>query len=113
MLPPFTKVVKANPRKPNFTLYIGRAWAGLSESKWKNTHFISEWQPRAHVLSLYEQDIRSNPELMASLHEIDNQTLGCWCHKTCGDEPLTDLNHPEACHGDVLVKLRREQLGNS
>lgn len=112
MLPPFTKVVKANPRKPNFTLYIGRAWAGLPESKWHNPFPLSRYT-LAQSLTNFERYVRENTKLMMDLHEIDNQTLGCWCHKTCGDFPLDNLTHPEACHGDVLVKLRREQLGNS
>lgn len=99
-----TTVVKVNRREPNFTLYIGRAWAGLPASKWENTNYISSWQPRGATLVRYEADIRSNPELMAALHEIDDQVLGCWCHDTPSDGSKLH------CHGDVLIKLRKEQL---
>lgn len=92
-----TTVVKVNRRTGNFTLYIGRAWAGLPESKWANPYHIGKDGDRTIVLLKYEQHIRSRPDLMAALHEIDDQVLGCWCH-------------PDPCHGDVLVELRKEQL---
>ncbi len=92
-----TTVVKVNLREPNYTLYIGRKWAGLAASKWANPFNITTWQPRDEVLIRYEDYIRAHPELMNALHEIDDQVLGCWCH-------------PEPCHGDVLIKLRKEQI---
>lgn len=91
-----TTVVKVDRRTNNFTLYIGRAWAGLPESKWHNPFRIIG-NNRAECLLRYQAYVRSRPDLMAALHEIDDQVLGCWCH-------------PEPCHGDVLVKLRKEQL---
>lgn len=99
-----TTVVKVNRRNLNFTLYIGRAWAGLPESKWHNPFRVYGNQPRGSSLAKYELYIRSRPELMAALHEIDDQTLGCWCHET----PST--GERLFCHGDVLIKLRKEQL---
>ncbi len=54
-------------------------------------------------LARYEQYVRSRADLMAALHEIDDQVLGCWCHET----PST--GSPMKCHGDVLIKLRAEQ----
>lgn len=89
-------VVKVDRRKPNYTVYIGRAWAGLPESKWNNPfHLYNYANDRALVLKLYEEHVRSKPELMAALPELIDQVLGCWCY-------------PEACHGDVLVKLVKE-----
>lgn len=98
-----TSVVKVNRRNPNFTLYIGRAWAGLPASKWANPYRMSTWD-RSAVLNFYEQHVRSTPKLWNSLHEIDDQVLGCWCHET----PST--GETLYCHGDVLIKLRKEQL---
>lgn len=92
-----TSVVKVNRRNPNWTLYIGRAWAGLPESKWANPFHLYQFLHREQCLWHYEQYVRSRPDLMAALHEIDDQILGCWCH-------------PKSCHGDVLIKLRKEQL---
>lgn len=97
-----TTVVKVNRRNPNFTLYIGRAWAGLPESKWHNPFRIGQGT-RERCLERYEEYVRSRPDLMATLHEIDDQTLGCWCHET----PST--GEKLFCHGDVLIKLRNEQ----
>jgi hypothetical protein len=92
-----TTVVKVNQRTNNFTLYIGRAFAGFPRSKWANPYWITSGSPRETVLACYEDYVRALPELMDALHEIDDQTLGCWCH-------------PQPCHGDVLIKLRKEQL---
>jgi hypothetical protein len=89
-------VVKINKKRDNFTLYIGRGWAGLKESKWHNPfHLYNYEKDRKLVLRLYEQRVRSSPELMAAIPELSDQILGCWCH-------------PEECHGDVLVKIYKE-----
>lgn len=95
------KVVKVDRRNQNWTLYIGRAWAGLAASKWANPFHLNrdrqfDANERQRVLVLYEKYVRSRLDLMAALHEIDGQVLGCWCR-------------PYSCHGDVLIKLRKEQ----
>jgi len=110
-----TSVVKVNHKQDNFTLYIGRAWAGLTESKWCNPFHLkprrigpNAWEDNLHeVLEKYEQYVRSRPDLMSSLHEIDDQILGCWCHEIPSDGSTM------FCHGDVLIKLRKEQLAQS
>jgi hypothetical protein len=88
-------VVRVDRRKQNFTLYIGRAWAGLPESKWHNPHHLHAFGDRKKVLELYERDLRNNSELMVAIPELSDQALGCWCY-------------PESCHGDVLVKIYKE-----
>lgn len=90
-----TRVVNLSRRK--FTLYIGREWRYLPKSKWHNPFHISEGQPRGSTLDRFEAYLRSRPDLLADLHEIDDEVLGCHCR-------------PEACHGDVLIKVRKEQL---
>lgn len=50
---------------------------------------------RAEALEKYEHWIRSQPLLVAQLHELFNKVLGCWCD-------------PFECHGTVLVKLTNE-----
>lgn len=97
-----TTVVKVDRRNPNFTVYIGRSWAGLPPSKWANPFRIRLNQPetreeRSRVIDAYEKYIRSKPELIAAIPELVDQVLGCWCK-------------PELCHGDVLVKLVKEYL---
>ena len=82
-----TRVVhKRNPHD----VYIGRP------SKWGNPFEIGRDGTREEVIQKYEQWIRSQPELIAQLPELKGKTLGCWCK-------------PKACHGDILVKLIREQ----
>lgn len=103
-----TTVVKVNRRKKNFTLYIGRAWAGLPASKWRNPFRLYDYgNDLKMVLEKYEESVRACPALMSSLHEIDDQVLGCWCHDAPSDGSTM------RCHGDVLIKLRKEQLCSS
>ena len=101
-----TTVVKCTPRKPNWTLYIGREWAGIPASKWQNPFKVSIYGS-ARCLELYEQYVRDHEDLMAALHEIDDQVLGCWCHWVPASWSPGEMLR---CHGDVLIKLRKEQL---
>lgn len=87
-----------NLSKRKFTLYIGREWRWLPESKWHNPFHLSLCDSREKCLDYYEEWIRTQIDLMAALHEIDGEVLGCHCR-------------PERCHGDILIKLRKEQLG--
>lgn len=64
-------------------------------SKWGNPFAIGKDGTRKEVIEKYEQWIRSQPDLMNELLELDHKVLGCWCK-------------PNACHGDVLVKLIEE-----
>ena len=83
-----------NLYKEPCTLYIGRAWRGYPASKWANP-FPAAVYGRFRSLNRYESHARAT--LWNDLHELDDQTLGCWCK-------------PKFCHGDVLKKLREEQL---
>ena len=84
--------------RPN-TLYIGRNMnfyvPGTYASKWKNP-YPSKKYSLEKSLELYEKHIRES-NLYNELHELDNLELGCWCK-------------PNECHGDILIKLRLEQL---
>lgn len=73
-----------------YEVYIGRG------SKWGNPFKIGPDGNRQEVIAKYREWIQSQPELMASLPELDGKTLGCFCK-------------PKACHGDVLVELLRRQ----
>lgn len=91
--------VQWQDRSENY-VYIGRP------SKWGNpwTHrdgtrkglakYVVE--TREEAIAKYEEWVRSQPHLMSALHELKDKALGCWCA-------------PLSCHGDVLVKLVREQ----
>jgi hypothetical protein len=91
-----TKVVHCKREK--FDVYIGRP------SKWGNPFTfkpgtIAEFVvPYDEVLPRYEEWLRKQPHLMASLHELRGKTLGCWCK-------------PKACHGDILARLANEGCG--
>lgn len=67
-------------------VYIGRP------SKWGNPFEIGKDGSREEVIWKYQNWIRTQPQLLADLHELTGKVLGCWCS-------------PQACHGDVLVKL--------
>ena len=87
----------------HFDVYIGpecykNGW-NLDRSKWANPFDVKE-DARGSVyrcLRMYKQYILKTPELCNSLHELDKKILGCWCR-------------PGACHGDVLIELREDQL---
>jgi hypothetical protein len=64
-------------------------------SKWGNPFLIGRDRDRELVIKLYEIHLRRCPDLLAALPELAGKRLGCHCK-------------PEACHGDVLVKLLRE-----
>ena len=81
-------------------VYIGRECYGYKESKWHNPFKIGIDGTKADVIAKFEAWIRQQPELLAQLHELDDKRLGCWCA-------------PSACHGDVLVKIRKEQKRES
>lgn len=71
-------------REP-YDVYIGRP------SKWGNS-FVIGILSREDVIAAYERWILKQPELLNSLDELRGKVLGCWCA-------------PQACHGDVLVRL--------
>jgi len=78
-------------------LYIGRNNCyvkGTFSSIWRNPFSVKKFG-REGCITQYEKHIRANKELMKRLPELAGKVLGCWCK-------------PEACHGDVLVKLVSE-----
>jgi hypothetical protein len=72
-------------REP-FDVYIGRP------SKWGNPFAIGKDGSREDVIALYEEWMFGHPPLLSDLPEIRGKVLGCWCS-------------PQACHGDVLLRL--------
>lgn len=79
-------------------LYIGRNMSfyvkGAEASKWRNPYPVKKYG-LDECLKLYEQHIRST-DLYNQLPELKGKVLGCWCK-------------PNACHGDVLIKLLNEK----
>lgn len=87
---PSTRVVhKDEPHD----VYIGRP------SKWGNPFYIGRNGTRDDVIRAYARWIRTQPQLLACLHELRGKVLGCYCK-------------PKACHGDVLAKLADEGYSN-
>ena len=73
-------------KKEKFDVYIGRP------SKWGNPFVIGKDGTRGEVIEKYRIWILNQPELIESLVELKNKTLGCWCD-------------PSPCHGEVLIEL--------
>jgi hypothetical protein len=91
-------------KKENYDIYIGRG------SKWGNNYTHIKDRPTKakyivdtiqEALEKYRVDVLSNPELMNSLHELKDKTLGCWCLKT----PIDYVREQKRCHGEVLLEL--------
>ena len=76
-------------KKEPFDIYIGRP------SKWGNPFVIGKDGSRKEVVDKYEAWLKNQPDLMNNLHELKGKTLACWCS-------------PQACHGDVLLRLANE-----
>ena len=66
--------------------YIGRP------SVWGNPFEIGLDGKRPVVIRKFREWIVDQPDLMARLPELKGKNLICWCA-------------PEACHGEVLLKL--------
>lgn len=73
-----------------YDTYIGRG------SPWGNPFVIGLHGTRREVIARYEQWIRGQPQLLARLPELKGKTLGCFCA-------------PLPCHGEVLIRLLKEQ----
>jgi len=83
-----------NRRYEEYDIYIGRP------SKWSNpfSHQSSKFtvilvKTREEAIFRYAEWIKTQPNLLAALHELRGKRLGCWCSP----------NHP--CHGEVLAEL--------
>lgn len=82
--------IVVNKKNESYDVYIGRG------SKWGNPFIIGVDGTRKEVIEKYEEYIRNNEQLLSCLHELEGMRLGCFCK-------------PKSCHGDILVKLLREQ----
>jgi hypothetical protein len=103
---PTTRVVHLKRKNDDVVqdcdVYIGRAvmyggW-NLTKSKWANPFKVGQkgMKTPKHVAAAYEKHVRDNKNLMESLQELTGKRLGCWCY-------------PKPCHGNVLIKLLKEQ----
>ena len=78
-----------NIRKSAYDVLIARP------SKWGNPFIVGRDGSREQVIRMYEVHVRRRPDLIAALPELVGKRLGCYCK-------------PEACHGDVLIRLLKE-----
>jgi hypothetical protein len=87
-----------NCRTEKYDIYIGRGSKfGNPYSHLPNSAAPWPVETREDAIRLYEEWIRSQPELMAAAKkELKNKILGCFCS-------------PLACHGDVLLKIANEE----
>ena len=80
-----------NIRNSGYDVLIARP------SKWGNPFMVGRDGNREQVIRMYEIHVRRRPDLIAALPELIGKRLGCYCK-------------PEACHGDVLIRLLKEFL---
>jgi hypothetical protein len=92
----------------NDNIYIGRAGVVFIDIDGKPERFPKLSSPfcnpyrigvdgtREDVIAKYRcyivDKLKGNPDLVELLLSMQGKNLGCWCH-------------PDACHGDVLIKL--------
>lgn len=75
-------------------VYIGRG----GTSPWGNPYKLSQIGSRLDAIRLYEEWVRSQPEMVARIkRELKGRVLGCWCRRP-----------KNLCHGDVLVRISLE-----
>jgi hypothetical protein len=71
---------------PAGAVYIGRG------SKWGNPFRIGVDGDRGTVLAKYERYLRARHDLLRAIDELRGKDLVCFCA-------------PQACHGDLLLRL--------
>ena len=77
---------------PPDVVYIGRALrGGWKQSKWHNPFVVGRDGTREEVIAKYAAHLECSP-LRAEVGELRGKDLLCWCA-------------PEACHGDLLLRL--------
>ena len=81
------RVVKKG--EAGYDTYVGRG------SPWGNPFVIGVHGDRTEVIAQYDEWIRGQSELLARLPELKGKTLGCFCA-------------PKPCHGEVLIRLLKE-----
>ena len=47
-----------------------------------------------------EKYIRNSPELLKRIYHLKAKNLGCYCY-------------PDACHGDILIKILNEMVSKT
>jgi len=112
-------VRKWAPHKGEVDMYIARACTMgghdyREDSDWHNPYPVPEY-PLEESLRLYVEHIRSRPDLMARLLELEGKNLGCWY---AGDPKehkrrptVLTAEGPVYCHGQLILRLIDERKG--
>lgn len=87
-----TKIINIHHKVP-YDVYIGRPskW-GNPYSHMDNTKAEYKVATRDEAVEKYAEWIRQQPVLIASLDELKDKVLGCYCA-------------PKRCHGEILIEL--------
>lgn len=90
-------------RDKNYDTYIGRknGWLNLEESKWGNPFVLKSAVERDLICEQYYNYVLGREDLIKSLHELKDKTLGCYCCTFSKDTGLIG----NRCHGLELIKL--------
>jgi len=74
-------------KKEDYDIYIGRLPNGVV-NKWSFPKELRDKfpkdTPRKILINAYEEYLLSNDDLLNSLYELKNKTLGCWCKDVDG-----------------------------
>lgn len=81
-------------KKDSYDVYIGRG------SRWGNPFRIGKDGNRSEVIMKYADWLRTQPELLSSVHELKDKVLGCWCAPAGGVTRHSEL----VCHGQILAE---------
>lgn len=88
-------------------VYIGRefkkGYYNLEASKYQNPFKLRDYNGCIEKVCLLFRDyfVRDCVKIIEDLEELDGKMLGCFCELT------------NNCHGDEIIKIRRDQLENS
>lgn len=74
------------------TTMWGNPWTHEKNKKTRALHIVAT---RVEAIAKYVEWIKTQPRLIAALHTLKDQVLGCWCA-------------PFQCHGDALIGLLDE-----
>lgn len=66
---------------------------------------IFNFGDRPMIIEKVEEYFRSRKDLLDSLYELKDKTLGCYCFNS-------SRNEGKHCHGHVLIKLYDEFVKN-
>ena len=100
-----TKLINIH-HKVKYDVYIGRSKDSNGLGLWGNPYShmagtLAQFKTatREEAIEKYETYIRSRPDLLSRLGELEDRVLGCFCS-------------PKRCHGEVLIKLIEEMKAN-